>query len=178
MCICLYTKYIVLADPPVHSKAVCNKSTIALPKQSLKVFSGNTAAVTLECVPKLGNCLEMYTCAQAVPKHVYTSRSGQAVLVAPVYKECPSLNTHCAQIGHWLGHMCTFPSSFKLGHSNFYSSAHVAHISSLKWCYRSNKLHASYILPLGWSCKLMLYTRLLCNSPGEGKRKETILKHI
>ena len=81
-------------------------------------------------------------------------------------------------LGTGLGTCVHFQAVFKLGHSNFYSSAHVAHISSLKWCYRSNKLHASYILPLGWSCKLMLYTRLLCNSPGEGKRKETILKHI
>ena len=42
-------------------------------------------------------------------------------------KPCPSLYTCCAQIGHWLGHMCTFPSSFpawalqvsQLGHSWF-----------------------------------------------------------
>ena len=69
MCISLYTKYIVLADPPVHSKAVCNKSTIALPKQSLKVFSGNTAAVNVgvraQAWKLLGNVHMCPSCAQA-----------------------------------------------------------------------------------------------------------------
>ena len=65
-------------------------------------------------VPKLGNCLEMYTCAQACVQaciQLQCTRGGQAV--ASVYKECPSLYTCCAQIGHRLGHMCTFPSSFQ-----------------------------------------------------------------
>ena len=50
-------------------------------------------------VPKLGNCLEMYTCAQACAQafiQLQCKRGGQAV--APVYKECPSLYTPCAQI--------------------------------------------------------------------------------
>ena len=98
MCISLYTKYIVLADPPVHSKAVCNKSTIALPKQSLKVFLKKyslslrqhrcckrwSACPSLETawkcthVPKL--CL---SCAQAVPKL------------------CPSCAQACIHLQEW-----------------------------------------------------------------------------
>ena len=78
-------------------------------------------------VLKLGNCLEMYTCAQASVQFVHSM--------------CTNLDTPCTlklllghplytgdvyMLGHWLGHMCTFPSSFqavsKIGHSNFYSS--------------------------------------------------------
>ena len=47
--------------------------------------------------------------------------------VALVYKQYPSLYTERAQVGHWLGHMCAFPSSFsaltllvsQLGHCLF-----------------------------------------------------------
>ena len=72
-------------------------------------------------VPKLGNCLEMYTCAQACAQaciQLQCTRGGQAV--ASVHKECLSLYTCCAQIGH-----CTcvhFQAVSKLGYSSFYSS--------------------------------------------------------
>ena len=52
--------------------------------------------------------------------HPQCTRSGQAV--APVYKEWPSLYTCCVQIGHWLGHMCTFATSFQAWALHFYSS--------------------------------------------------------
>ena len=60
-------------------------------------------------MPKLGNCLEMYTCAQAVPKHVY---SVQAVSML-----CTNLALAWARVH--------FQAVSKLGHSNFYSNVGV-----------------------------------------------------
>ena len=71
-------------------------------------------------VPKLGNCLEMYTCTQASAQFVHSV--------------CTSLNTACTleyclaiggvyMLGHRLGHMCTFPSSFQAWALQLYSSA-------------------------------------------------------
>ena len=74
--------------------------------QTLLVTALCMATAVKVGVPKLGNCLEMYTCAQACAQaciQLQCTRGGQAV--APVYKECPSLYTSCAQIRHWLGHV-------------------------------------------------------------------------
>ena len=109
-------------------------------------------------MPKLGNCLEMYTCAQAVPKLC------PSMYTPPVYKEWPNLNTNWALA--WAlawAHVYISKQFPSLGHSNFYSIAHAAHIASL---YSGVIKVTSYmkvtILPWGWSCKLMLYTRPLC----------------
>ena len=101
-------------------------------------------------MPKLGNCLEIYTCAQAVPKHVYTS------IVQGVAKFEHKLGTS-------LGTCVHFQAVSKLGALQLLQHCTCcSHCFSIRWCYRSNKLHESYILPWGWSCKLMLYTRPLC----------------
>ena len=75
-------------------------------------------------VPKLGNCLEMYTCAQARAQaciHFPCPRSGQAVL------QCTRSVQACAhavhKLGTGLGTCVHFQAVSKLGHSNFYSSA-------------------------------------------------------
>ena len=74
-------------------------------------------------VPKLGNCLKMYTCAQARVQaciHFQCTRSGQAVL------QCTRSVQPCAhavhKLGTGLGTCVHFQAVSKLGHSNFYSS--------------------------------------------------------
>ena len=84
--------------------------------QTLRVtetFVIQTTAVEVG-VPKLGNCMEMYTCAQASVQFLHSM--------------CTNLDTPCTlklllghplytgavyMLAHRLGHMCTFPSSFQ-----------------------------------------------------------------
>ena len=115
------------SSPPVQSSD-CRR--LCLPSSTNKVVH---TAVEVG-VPKLGNYLESletawkcsYTCAQASAQFVHSMCTS---MDTPCTLE---LYTCCGQIGHWLGHMCTFPSfpsSFqvvsKLGHSNSYSSVSV-----------------------------------------------------
>lgn len=87
MCISLYAMYIVLADSPVHLKAVCNKSTIALQsrvcrysKKHTACYSGNTTAVKVgvhaQAWKLLGDIHVCPSCAQACI-YLHCTRSGQ-----------------------------------------------------------------------------------------------------
>ena len=62
-------------------------------------------------VPKLGNCLEMYTCAQASVQFVHSM--------------CANLDTPCTLkllFGYSLYTGAVYMLAHRLGHSNFYSS--------------------------------------------------------
>ena len=65
-------------------------------------------------VPKLGNCLKMYTCAQASVQFVHSMCTNldtpfalKLLLGHPLYTGAVYM------LAHRLGHMCTFPSSFQ-----------------------------------------------------------------
>ena len=95
-------------------------------------------------VPKLGNCLEIYTCSQARAQaciHFQCTRSGQACAHA-VHK-----------LGTGLGTCVHFQAVSKLGHSNFYSRAQ---------CYASDNLETDHDLFMRfsatWSLCLRVYT--------------------
>ena len=77
------------------------------------VYNTNTSTAVEVGVPKLGNCLEMYTRAQAHVQFVNST--------------CTSLDTPCTLevytcLGTGLGTCVHFQAVSKLGHSNFYSS--------------------------------------------------------
>ena len=86
-------------------------------------------------VPKLGNCLEMYTCAQACVQFVHSMCTN---LDTPCTLELlPKLATPCTLelytcLGTDLGTCVHFQAVSKLGHSNFYSSSSAFHCSHFK----------------------------------------------
>ena len=101
-------------------------------------------------VPKLGNCLEMYTCAQAVPKPVCTSSVQE---VAKQQLQCTRSVQACTHAAHklatGLGTYVHCQPVSKLGHSNFHSRARGIHdIIFSRFCMMFNACisHASHLI--------------------------------
>ena len=88
-------------------------------------------------VPKLENCLEMYTCAQASAQFVHSVCSS---LDTPCTLELLVLLGHSWRYIHaWaqLGHMCTFPSSFQAWARTPTFTAAVLPENTFKLCFGS-----------------------------------------
>ena len=110
-------------------------------------------------VPKLGNCLEMYTCAQARAQFVHnmcTSLDTPCTLEHCLDTPCTlehCLDTPCTLevytcLGTGLGTCVHFQAVSKLGHSNFYSSVNFIH------CKRPKTNDSPYI---GCTCLVCIY---------------------
>ena len=81
-------------------------------------------------VPKLGNCLEMYTCTQARAQFVHsmcTSLDTPCTLVHCLATPCTPKVYTC--LGTGLGTCVHFQAVSKLEHSNFYSSAQTVRVA-------------------------------------------------
>ena len=96
-----------------NTTATCN--SISASTNSSHLFKTMVDCTAVEVgVPKLGNCLEMYTCAQASVRFVHSMRTNldtpctlKLLLGHPLYTGAVYM------LAHRLGHMCTFPSSFQ-----------------------------------------------------------------